>query len=215
MNHERANNFELYVRQIVQPIEARAGRKRMMREELLAHLLAVYEEEAERLGDERAAQRAARRRFGNSMELGRQLQASVPSFERILSKYLFREETVMSRWLIAGIVAVLVIWVFAFPDAAEFAAGALTMLAGVGFVHLCRQNDWLGRRWPWFVGVLAIACGPALIMPALAKLTEHGNAPPATDALPFMFPILLGALITLSGFGCLAYGIKTLRAPLV
>jgi ATP-dependent Clp protease ATP-binding subunit ClpC len=53
-----------------------------MREELLAHLTAIFEEEVERLGDQRAALDQAARRFGDPRELTAQLQDTVPRWDR-------------------------------------------------------------------------------------------------------------------------------------
>ncbi|MGW8257285.1 MAG: hypothetical protein ACWGMZ_07365, partial [Thermoguttaceae bacterium] len=53
------------------------------REELLGHLTAIFEEELEKLGDERAALDRAKQRFGDPHELTGQLQESVPRFDRI------------------------------------------------------------------------------------------------------------------------------------
>jgi hypothetical protein len=50
-----------------------------MREELLAHVSAVFEEEAARLDNEQAALERTAQRFGNPAELTIQLQASVPT----------------------------------------------------------------------------------------------------------------------------------------
>jgi hypothetical protein len=49
-----------------------------MREELLAHVAAIFEEEAARLDDEQAALERTAQRFGNPAELTGQLQMSVP-----------------------------------------------------------------------------------------------------------------------------------------
>jgi hypothetical protein len=53
-----------------------------MREELLAHLTAIFEEEVERLGDTQAARDQAARRFGNPRELTWQLQDTVSRWDR-------------------------------------------------------------------------------------------------------------------------------------
>ena len=55
-----------------------------MREELLAHLTAAFDEEAARLGDDRAALGRTLRRFGDPADLTRELQAAVPWLERVL-----------------------------------------------------------------------------------------------------------------------------------
>lgn len=72
------------VERAVRPVWARRGRKRRMRRELLTHLTAAYEEERARLGDDRLALNRALARFGDPSELTRELQASVPRWERVL-----------------------------------------------------------------------------------------------------------------------------------
>jgi hypothetical protein len=55
-----------------------------MRQELLVHLTAVYDEERGRLGDDHLAAYQALRRFGDPAELTRELQAAVPRLERVM-----------------------------------------------------------------------------------------------------------------------------------
>jgi len=78
MNETAASELKIIVERAVQPVRASMARKRRMREELLSHLAAVFEEEAARLGDERAALERARERFGDPEELSSQLQDTVP-----------------------------------------------------------------------------------------------------------------------------------------
>jgi hypothetical protein len=59
-----------------------------MREELLAHLSGIFEEEKIRLGNDAAALTEATRRFGDPAELTQELQATVPAPERFLAKPL-------------------------------------------------------------------------------------------------------------------------------
>ena len=66
----------------VRPVRATMARKCRMREELLAHLAAIFEEEAGKLGDEQAALDQAKRRFGDPQELTEQLQQAVPRGDR-------------------------------------------------------------------------------------------------------------------------------------
>jgi len=109
MNEDRLREFDAQVLRCTKSIIASPGRKRIMREELLAHLLAAYEDEQRRVGDESAAAESARRRFGESDPLRRQLQASVPLLERIVFTCLPRKESSMRHliWL-AGVLAFLV-----------------------------------------------------------------------------------------------------------
>ena len=54
-----------------------------MREELLAHVVGVFEEESAKLGDDRAALERTALRFGNPAEVTSQLQESVPARDTI------------------------------------------------------------------------------------------------------------------------------------
>ena len=71
------------VERAVRPVGATMARKRRMREELLAHLEAIFEEEAEKLGDDQAALEQAKQRFGDPGELTGQLQETVTRWERV------------------------------------------------------------------------------------------------------------------------------------
>ena len=84
MNESTLTHLKILVERAVRPVQASAARKRRMREELLAHVVGVFEEES-KLGDEEAALARTQERFGQAAELTGQLQASVPpsdSFER-------------------------------------------------------------------------------------------------------------------------------------
>jgi hypothetical protein len=91
------------VERVVRPLRADSARKRRMRDELLAHLSVIYDEELALLGDPIAAIEAAAQRFGNPEELTVELQMTVPRRERW--EYQFEmlfgwhaPETVM-RWM--------------------------------------------------------------------------------------------------------------------
>jgi hypothetical protein len=83
MNESTLTQLKIIVERAVRPVRASTGRKRKMREELLAHVVGVFEEEAARPGDERAALEQAALRFGNPDEVTMQLQQSVPTFDSI------------------------------------------------------------------------------------------------------------------------------------
>jgi hypothetical protein len=73
------------VERIVRPIRASAWRKVRMREELLAHLTSIYEDElSHQKGDQALAIAAAVERFGEPGGLRAELQATVPHVERVL-----------------------------------------------------------------------------------------------------------------------------------
>lgn len=79
----------IHVERIVRPVAAFASRKLRMRRELLAHLQQALEEErAQNGGNESLAVDRALHRLGEPGELTRQLQRSVPLFERLLMSKL-------------------------------------------------------------------------------------------------------------------------------
>ena len=83
MNESTLTRLKIVVERAVRPVRASTARKRKMREELLAHVVGVFEEEAARLGDERAALERTALRFGNPAEVTRQLQESVPARDAV------------------------------------------------------------------------------------------------------------------------------------
>ncbi len=79
------------VERAVRPVRATTAHKRKMREELLAHLTAIYDDEFARSRNSTAGLHEAQKRFGEPAELARELDAVVPLNERI--GYHFK------RWL--------------------------------------------------------------------------------------------------------------------
>jgi ClpA/ClpB-like protein len=84
----RAEVFRIRIAQMkiveraVRPVRASTLRKRVIREELLAHLSAIYEQEKTRLRDPAAALDAAAGRFGEPAGLARELESALPKLER-------------------------------------------------------------------------------------------------------------------------------------
>ena len=83
MNESTLTQLKFVVERAVRPVRASTSRKRMMREELLAHVVGVFEEEGAKLGDDRAAVERTALRFGNPAEVTRQLQESVPARDAV------------------------------------------------------------------------------------------------------------------------------------
>ncbi len=81
MNEFTLTQLKVIVERAVRPVRAGSARRRKMREELLAHVVGVFEEELAKLGDEPAALARTQERFGQAAELTGQLQASVPRGE--------------------------------------------------------------------------------------------------------------------------------------
>lgn len=86
MNESTLRQLKTIVERAVRPVRATVSRKRRMREELLAHLVTVFEDEAQRLGDEKAAIARAAERFGDPAELAGQLRQTVPRLDRLHSR---------------------------------------------------------------------------------------------------------------------------------
>lgn len=82
MNDTTLTQMKIMVERVVRPVQACIDRKRKMREELLAHVTAVFEEEESQLGDAGAAVARTRERFGPAAELTAQLQATIPRRDR-------------------------------------------------------------------------------------------------------------------------------------
>jgi hypothetical protein len=68
---------------VVRPVRASNVHKRTIREELLAHLTGIYDEELARLHNPTAAMASAAERFGEPAALARELDGSMPWAERV------------------------------------------------------------------------------------------------------------------------------------
>lgn len=77
------NDFMVLVERAVRPVQAGPKKKLRVREELLAHLTAIHEEELARLGDDALARAEAIRRFGDPVALTTELQQSLLWQDRI------------------------------------------------------------------------------------------------------------------------------------
>jgi hypothetical protein len=71
------------VERIVQPVRVNLSRKSDMQQELLAHVLAVFEDERVRLGDEQSALQRTVLGFGNPAELSDELRKSITAVGHI------------------------------------------------------------------------------------------------------------------------------------
>jgi hypothetical protein len=83
MNASTLTQLQIVVERAVRPVRAGARRKDRMREELLAHLTGIYDQERARHGDETAAREEAVRRFGQPAALTRGLQESLTGEDRL------------------------------------------------------------------------------------------------------------------------------------
>jgi hypothetical protein len=93
MNESTLTQLKILVERAVRPVQAALRNKQKMREEMLAHVIAVYEQELQDTGDNPAAMVRTTQRFGDPAELTIQLQGTVPArdaFDRLLDRAWFR-----------------------------------------------------------------------------------------------------------------------------
>jgi hypothetical protein len=111
-----------HVERAVRPVAATEKRKLQMREELLAHVTAIFCEEQQRLVDEAAALAATCERFGNPAELMAELNrsagtwqrfgAAVEHWERQLDKSFAKEKgQPLSRFAMRSLLTMLVLMI--------------------------------------------------------------------------------------------------------
>jgi hypothetical protein len=125
----------VHVERAVRAVRANPTRKRRMRQELLAHLTNLVEEEKARGADEREALARALQRFGDPAGLSHELQASVPRLERWLARLFFRgpgESGLRHGARIATLGAAAVFVVFNLLPLIAVAAGARWSDARIG-----------------------------------------------------------------------------------
>src|SRR6516164_11496581 len=83
MNESTMAGLKIIVERAVRPVRVSNSRRRKIREELLAHVAGVFEEERARVDDDQTALERTALRFGNPAEVTKQLQESVPAGARI------------------------------------------------------------------------------------------------------------------------------------
>ena len=151
MNDGILNDLTAHVIQTIGALPASRARRQQMQEELLAHLFGIYDEELDRLQDERAAADRAKQRFGRPDDLSGELQVAVPLLERLVF-LLCGKGNLMWRWLwIVGCLALLVGLGFVLPGIAHFRNGMPAPHVGVS------EAFWIYLGLPVFGGIIALA----------------------------------------------------------
>ena len=146
MNDATLMRLKIVVERAVRPVRATMVRKRRMREELLAHLSAVFEEEAVRLGDEQAALERAGERFGDPTELTAELQQSVPRWDRL-------------RWRLEALSLVPGESPLRFARRLALVTAVLFGVLWLAILHVClfRSRLWELRMQTYVLFVLAVS----------------------------------------------------------
>jgi hypothetical protein len=154
MNDAVLNDLTAHVAQATGSIPVSAARRQQIHEELLAHLLDLYDQELERLQDEWAAADRAKQRFGQADDLRGELATAVPWVERLILR-ICGKEGIMWRWL------------------GMYVLGLVTVFVGMGFVLPAIQqlrsptpimpNDRFGIAVLFPFGVVVTLLGLALV----------------------------------------------------
>jgi len=195
MNESTLIALKVLVERAVRPVRAALRNKQKMREEMLAHVTAVFEQELAETDDEAAALTRTAERFGDPAELTLQLQTTVPlrdGFDRLLDRVWFRpgeptlRRAVRHALLLDGLVFAYMAAMFAvlYGVAGDLFGGRLpaaamvvyttSVLLGmfffvVGFTFLA---EWLRQVLdtrtgrPWLKALL-IAVASSLLVPGL------------------------------------------------
>jgi hypothetical protein len=191
MNESALKQLKIIVERAVRPVRASRWRKRKMREELLAHVSAVFEEEMATLGDEPAALDRTAQRFGNPAELTAQLQSSVPLLDGIERFWEGRVEESPLRcairlaliaMVLTAVVFIVLLWEngthlslrkhwFSVSVAKLFLAIPIYVFALVIFTH------WMGRALIGQCGRSRIKIGLITVVWSLVNVIAIGGLP--------------------------------------
>ncbi|WP_010585793.1 hypothetical protein [Schlesneria paludicola] len=162
------------VERAVRPVQSSLARKKKIREELLAHVTGVFEDELPRCG-EAAAFIQAEKRLGEPSELAQQLQESVPKCDRFsfLLEQLFQPRIGESLIQRAGRYGMLVCVI----DSILSIALSLLIFPVLGMAHQLGTIDWMLLLAAVSFGVIAFVA--TLLMNGLERtlFCETGRSP--------------------------------------
>jgi ATP-dependent Clp protease ATP-binding subunit ClpC len=115
--HELSENVQhelsRLVERTVRPLRASLSRKRRMREELLGHLEAVYEENYQQSHDEQAALSQTKTRFGDPGVLSHELKKSLPRgdfVQYVLEKHRWEPGESAGRFIVKHVALSTALW---------------------------------------------------------------------------------------------------------
>jgi hypothetical protein len=205
------------------------SRKLKMREELLAHISAVFEEEAARLDDEQAALERTAQRFGNPAELTDQLQMSVPGsdfLQRLLEGMALRtDESMLRRAVRFAVVTFFVCSLYllpAFVVQSRLTGWAVILAFETTAFYFAFHSDLMrqvldldgarGRSWR---RAAVVAAALSFLIPALTfglVLTFSGDVRSnLTDGLPLLAAAVLTPAVFVVPVDCFAAELRSHR----
>lgn len=203
----------IHVEKAVRPLRITQGRRGAIREELLAHLTGIYEEELARHdGNQDAAVAAAIRRFGPASEITEKLRESLPWYSAVLSCIPFFARVRSwpeSMWRIAwrGWITGILAWVLVgipwcgvlIALGRKSVAEALTLwclLAALGIAMLVPFVGMVGSLFGVYglsqsklrtVLFGMVGCASQLAVYLMLQRFVSPSMPLATYAIPFIF----------------------------
>jgi hypothetical protein len=206
MSESTLRQLQVLIERAVRPVRASAFSKRRIREELLAHVTAVFEEELARVGGEQAAIDRTAERFGDPADLTGQLQASVPAFdsvrryaERIAELVSFRPgESALRR-------------------AARFSiiieAAAILFLLAMTLLLRRMLGAWPTEAVLWQVFPVLFICGYVAFSTCIFEVSIRRLLCAQKRSAWIQFAVLLvGSAIVSMPVGLLAYGVTPQKA---
>jgi hypothetical protein len=208
MNESTLTQLKIIVERAVRPLRASFDRKRKMREELLAHVSAVFEEEHARLGDAATALERTRQRFGPPDELTSQLQSTIPrrdAWKRFIESIEdYRPgETTLHRALRHGVLIFLLFGLAVLPvflvqrrlhEWPIIPAGAILVFGHTLFSNWMREAVFAATGRSWFRGIL-IAVTSSLLIPAVTFGVILFHSGDARSSLMTVVPLMPWAIL--------------------
>jgi hypothetical protein len=211
MNESTLTQQKIIVERAVRRVRASTLHKRKMREELLAHVSGVFEEEFAQLGDERAALERTAQRFGTPAEVTSQLQESLPAGDGISRFFEGRpgESAMRAGFRLTGVAGTLAAfslvvalgWVGAWPREALIICLCGVLALPVYLFGLAFLTGWMeealdgpaGRSW---LKVALVAAGSWLFMLLLVAALTWPTWPAEWDYLDaVLIAVWLGVTI--------------------
>jgi hypothetical protein len=223
MAPETQTALKTIVERAVRPVQATSSRKRKMREELLAHVTDVFDEEFASSHDEAIAMEKSAERFGNPAEVARQLQQSVSPWHRAytwfdeLMKPVPGDRPVVAALrasrnlttIMVGTMSLAMVLALGWTNFTEklvllsFLAPYAIVSALLSFSYLLLgiliRRDWFAAARPsrlWLAIYLAASPVPALLVPFVcAFFVGHMlDVPPHLESVVPFLPLVPAAL---------------------
>ena len=229
MNESTQDQLRIIVERVVRPVRASVCHKLKMREELLAHVSAVFEEEAARLDDEQAALERTVRRFGNPAELTGQLQVSIPTsdfLQRFLEGMALRtDESMLRRAVRFAVVTFFVCAVYLLPTffvQIRFTEWAVVLACATTAFYFAVASDRVrqaldvdvAKRRSWRRAAVIAAASSFLISGVTIGLvlTFSGDGRSSlTDVLPLLPAAVLTPVAFVAPVDCFAAELRSHR----